>query len=167
MSLISAKYGWRDESSWLLNRSSIHGPPNSPGGKLIPCTTSKLTSPSSGRAFRFGDSALRACSTQCSLTEYTFTYSLAQCLDSSVTMSALAVIRRNLSSPYCIKSPLNGPQMKAELTSACYCNESCSNLRLPRFSTHARNTLSITTRERRHGRQSSRKRHTRIHIRHH
>ena len=38
-SATSAKYGCASAGSWLVNSRSIHGPPKSPGGRLMPCRT--------------------------------------------------------------------------------------------------------------------------------
>ena len=42
-----------------VNRRSIHGPPNSPGGRLMPCTTISVGSAPAGRASQCGDSTWR------------------------------------------------------------------------------------------------------------
>ena len=43
-----------------MNSRSIHGPPNSPGGRLMPCTTIKSASTPGGRASKFGEATCLA-----------------------------------------------------------------------------------------------------------
>ena len=43
-----------------VNSRSIHGPPNSPGGRLMPCTTSSSGKTPAGRASKCGDNTWRA-----------------------------------------------------------------------------------------------------------
>src|SRR5713101_9406892 len=51
----SAKYGCSSAGKELVNSRSIQGPPNSPGGRLMPCTTIRSASTPAGRASWFGD----------------------------------------------------------------------------------------------------------------
>src|SRR5262245_58407873 len=46
--------------SVFVNRRSIHGPPYSSGGRLIPCTRISSGSVAPGRSSRFGESTWRA-----------------------------------------------------------------------------------------------------------
>ena len=38
-----------------MNRRAIHGPPNSPGGRLMPCSTMRSGATPAGRASKYGD----------------------------------------------------------------------------------------------------------------
>src|SRR5210317_1469815 len=51
---ISSKYGCASHASVFVNRASISGPPNSPGGRLMPCNTIIDGSASPGRASQLG-----------------------------------------------------------------------------------------------------------------
>ena len=56
---ICLKYGCSSRGSVPVNRRSIHGPPNSFGGRLMPCTTISSGSVFAGRASKCGESTCR------------------------------------------------------------------------------------------------------------
>src|SRR5579859_7739465 len=59
-STIPRKYVCASASSRLVNKRSIASPPNSPGGRLMQCTTSSVTAVPRGRASWFGESTTRS-----------------------------------------------------------------------------------------------------------
>src|SRR5580765_2207090 len=56
----SRKSGWASAGRLPVNSRSIHGPPNSPAGRLMPCTRMSSGSAGAGRASQYGESTWRA-----------------------------------------------------------------------------------------------------------
>ena len=57
---IVANAGWAAGSRVLVNSASMKDPPNSPGGRDMPCTTIRSGTQPSGRSSQFGDGTWRA-----------------------------------------------------------------------------------------------------------
>src|SRR5581483_1749733 len=64
-SRIVPKYGCASQSSALVKSISTDGPPNSPGGSEMLCTTSRLMSEGSGRSSQFGEATKRTSRRRC------------------------------------------------------------------------------------------------------
>src|ERR1039458_8452211 len=87
----STKLGCAAAGRLPQNTRSIHGPPNSPSGRLMPCTTMSSGSMPPGRASQCGDNQTynlnQAVSTSFSCADATGAPGIASCTDSNAAAS--------------------------------------------------------------------------------